>query len=90
MVLPIFPEEHLIRNGRILGAQTTAAALFILPAALELVQSMPGSAAWERTADGSFDRIYGSDLLHAETAAPFVRCLLAPGLPRTKVSLETR
>ena len=38
-----------------------AAALFILPAALELVQSMPGSAAWERTSDDSFDRIYGSD-----------------------------
>ena len=38
-----------------------AVALFILPVVLAIFQPMHGSAAWERTNDGSFDRLYGAD-----------------------------
>jgi len=38
-----------------------AAALVFLPIALALFMPVPGSAAWERTDDGSFDRLYGAD-----------------------------
>ena len=38
-----------------------AATLVFLPIALALIMPVPGSAAWERTDDGSFDRLYGAD-----------------------------
>lgn len=37
-----------------------AAAIFLIPFAVGLFLPVPGSAAWERTDEGSFDRLYGT------------------------------
>jgi hypothetical protein len=51
------------KKNKIRGILIVAAVLFLLPLALGLFVPVPGSAAWERKEDGSFDRVYGSSPL---------------------------